>query len=116
MSTDLFDGLSNDELMAELGWRMSRISKEATLNSWHYTVDEQMPIVCYEIARSGKPGKFDTETISVVEARLLVALAGRLGYWVVPGERLDWKPYFPQAMKDYASRTENAADTPPTAD
>jgi len=115
MSTDLFDGLSNEELMAELGWRMSRISKEATLNSWHYTVDEQMPIVCYEIARSGKPEEFDTEMISVIEARLLVALARRLGHWVVPGERFDWKPYFPQAMKDYASRTEHGANNPPTA-
>jgi hypothetical protein len=99
MSTDLFHGLSYESLMAELGWRMSRISKEATLDSWHYTVDEEMPKVCYEIAISGMPGYFDTEAISVVEARLLVAMGERLGHWVVPGEGLGWKPYVPESMK-----------------
>src|ERR1044072_2442565 len=105
MSTDLFDGLSYEELMAELGWRMSRISKVATCDSWHYTVDEEMPRVCYEIALSGSQGHFDTEPISVVTARLLVALADRLGQWVVPDNGLGWKPYVAEAMKVQSSCT-----------
>lgn len=115
MSTDLLDGLSYEELIAELGWRMSRISKEATFDSWHYRVDEEMPRVCYQIALCGRPGYFDTEAISVVEARLLVALAERLGHWVTPGPGLGRKSYVPEAMRQRASRTGHTVGKPPTS-
>ena len=114
MSTDLFEDLSRDELMAELGWRMLRISENATCECWHYTVDEEVPRACYEIAATGRPGYF--ESISVVTARLLIALADRLGHWVVPKKgEIGWKPYVPRAMMERASRTEHGAKKPPTA-
>ena len=115
MSTDLFEGLNREELMAELGWRMSRISETATCECWHYTADEDVPRACYEIAALGEAGYFDS--ISVVTARLLVALADRLGHWVVPEKgQLGWKPYIPKAMKKRASRTGHRAKKSPTAD
>ncbi len=115
MSTDLFDGLSRKELMAELGWRMSRISESATCECWHYAVDEDVPRACYEIAATGRPGYFDS--ISVLTARLLIALADRLGHWVIPEKgEVGWKPYIPKTMKVRDSRTGHGAKKSPTAD
>jgi hypothetical protein len=112
MSTDLFEGLSREELMAELGWRMSRISENATCEVWHYTLKEDVPRACYEIAATGRPGYF--YSISVLTARLLIALADRLGHWVVPKEgQVGWKPYTPKAMKERAARMVKRAAKPP---
>ncbi len=52
MNTDLFEGLEYEELMEELGCRMSRISEEATCESWHFRLDEELPHVCYDIVRA----------------------------------------------------------------
>jgi hypothetical protein len=112
MSTDLFEGLSRDELMAELGWRMSRISENTTCEVWHYTLHEDVPRTCYKIVATGR--KEYVDGISVVTARLLVALADRLGHWVVPKQgELGWKPYVPKAMKKRATRTGHKAAKPP---
>jgi hypothetical protein len=117
MSTDIFAGLDYEELMAELGQRMSRISQEATCSSWHDRNNEELPQMCYEIIRRARPGALDTTLISVLEARLLVSLAEELGHWVtrLPGRR-GWMPHIPKAMKQQASRTGHTAVIPLTAD
>jgi len=117
MSTDLFAGLDYEELMAELGQRMSRISEEATCSSWHDRINEELPEACYAIARRARPGGLDTTLISVLEARLLVSLAEELGHWVTraPGRR-GWMPHIPEAMKGRASPTGHTAASPLTAD
>jgi len=100
MNTDLFEGLEYEELMEELGCRMSRLSEEATCSSWHERVEEELPEVCIDIVERNRPGLFDTTVISVLEARLLMSLAERLGHWVTrhPGRR-GWIPHIPDAMK-----------------
>lgn len=115
MSTDLLETLSYEELMAELGCRMSRISEEATCSSWHDRIDEELPQICYEIVQSRAPGALDTTIISVLEARLLVLLAQRLGHWVTrhPGRR-GWMPHIPEVMKQQASRIGHSAKNAPT--
>lgn len=101
MSTDLFEGLEYEELIEELGCRMSRLSGEATCSSWHDRVEEELPEACLDIVERNRPGMFDTTVISVWEARLLVELAERLGHWVTrcPGRR-GWMPYIPHVLKD----------------
>ena len=71
MSIDLFGGLSRADLMAELGWRMSRISETAMCEGWHYTVDEEVPRACYRIAVTRRSEHCDS--ISVVTVRLIIA-------------------------------------------
>lgn len=117
MSTDLLSGLEYEELMAELGQRMARISKEATCSSWHERIEEELPQVCYEVVRRSAPELFDTAIISVLEARLLLTLAERLGHWVTrrPGRR-GWMPHIPKAMRERASRTGHTATNKPTTD
>ena len=100
MSTDLLSGLGYEELLAELGTRMSRLSAEATCSAWHERTEEELPRLCYEIVQSGIPGSFDTVIVSVLEARLLVLIAERLGHWVTlqPGRR-GWMPHIPKEAK-----------------
>ncbi|MBX9656755.1 hypothetical protein K2Y11_24315 [bacterium] len=100
MSTDLLADISYEELLGELGTRMSRLSAEATCSVWHQRADEELPRICYKVARLGTPASFDTVIVSVLEARLLVSIAERLGHWVTlrPGRR-GWMPHVPAAMK-----------------
>lgn len=109
--------LDYEELMAELGQRMSRLSEEATCSTWHYRVEEELPQVCYEVVQQARAGTFDTTVISVHEARLLVSLAEELGHWVtrLPGRR-GWMPHVPKAMKERSSRTGHTAQKSPTTD
>lgn len=116
MSIDLFAGLDYEVLMAELGQRLSRISEEATCATWHYRVNDELPQACYDIALSGVAGTFDTTIVSVLEARLLVSLAERLGHWVTRDGGAGWTAYVPEAMKERASRTGHGATKPPTAE
>lgn len=112
MSTDFLEGLDRETLMAELGGRMSRIAEAARCTSWHHSTAEEVPRACYEIAATGKPGQFDS--ISMLTARLLIAIAERLGHWVVPKQgELGWEPYVPKAMKRRESRTGHASASPP---
>jgi len=97
MSTDLLENLSYEELLAELGCRMARISEEATCSGWNERIEDELPRLCREIVRTNRPGAFDTTIISVLEARLLVLLADRLGHWVTrKAGRRGWMPHVPK--------------------
>lgn len=98
MSIELFSGLPPEDLLMELGSRMARVEEEATSCSWHDSVKESLPAVCYEIVERGQGGLFKAEWVSLLEARLLVSLATRLGHWVDVGKSERWERYVPEAM------------------
>jgi hypothetical protein len=98
VSTDLFNGIPREELMAKLGRQMSAISEEATCSGWDYRIAEGLPRACYAIIDANQAGDFMLTPISVPLARWLAAMAEHLGHWVDWGGG-GWTPYVPEAMK-----------------
>lgn len=82
-------------LMEELGRRMSHLSERAYFAGWLSELEERVPALCEEAARTGKVQPFGGTVVCPGLAKRLLAMRDKLGHWVVPAVEGGYKPYVP---------------------